>query len=307
MAAHPFHNGVTPCPVCGEPVNLSTQSVVRLPDLLGGPRPEFEGLEGVYHRSCLPLLAQFGTLVGEWEDWQRECFRRRNHSQSLFNNVIAFDTQRFLCYRYLHAFEHQLLEFPRLMDWHLNQSQLQTLYRILVGLDEDVFASEQQVFAEDFQAATDPVQDLVRVVRTWELIVPMTVTDMDFIALGNHLNLEGDLQHRPQWVDFSRIQQQLGIVDRSDDPDFIADHLQGEVIGFAPSQIHPAMMNLQIRIHPRDEVELTLWEALELRGSLLEYTEQLELDWQPDPLWRRDLPADDGEAPVSDDDLPRWE
>lgn len=306
MTAVPFHNGVTPCPVCGEPVNLSTQSVIRLPDLMGGPQPGWEDLVGTFHRACLPALSRFEELVEAWENWQRDCFRQRNHSQSLFNNVVAFDTERFLCYRYLHAFEHQLFEFPRLVDWHLSPEQLQTLYRILVGLDEDVFATSQQVFDEEFRAQTEPASELVRIVRSWALVMPMTISDSDFIALGSHLALDGDLAIHPQLVDFTRLHELTGVRDRSEDPDFIADNLQGEVVGFAPSRIHPSMMNLQVRIHPHDVVELTLWEALELRGSLLSYTEQLELNWDPAPLWNRDA-ISDGDETIGDDELPTWD
>lgn len=300
MARTRFHNGVTPCPVCQEPVNLSTQSVIRLPDLLGAPRPEWAGLEGVYHRVCLTLHSRFPELATTWEDWQRECFRQRNHSQSLFNNVIAFDTDRFLCYRYLHSFEHQLFEFPRLLDWHLSAEQLQTLMRIFIGLNEDAFATEQQVFHDGFAARIDPVQELVEVVRFWSLILPVTVTDQEFIKLGDHLNLAADLATKPQLVDFARLHEQTGIRDRSDDPEFIPDNLQGELIGFAPSQLHQGMMNLNVRIHPRDEIALTLWEALELRASLMDYTAQLDVTWELEPL------LGTGET-VSDDDLPLWE
>ncbi|MEO7995666.1 MAG: hypothetical protein ABI743_14800, partial [bacterium] len=141
-----FHNGVTRCPVCDEAVNLSLHSVLRFPQVMGFGPEEFPDLHGIYHRACFPRLPAFDTIVERWEALQRECFKRRNHSLSLFNNVVAFETERFLCLRYVQSDEHQLLGFPRLLDWHLNEDQLQTLYQFFLGLDEDTFRTSQQVF-----------------------------------------------------------------------------------------------------------------------------------------------------------------
>ncbi|HYE77037.1 MAG TPA: hypothetical protein VEI97_03540, partial [bacterium] len=200
-----FHNGVTPCPVCGEPVNYATQSVIRFPEILGRPLPEFGHRAGVYHRACFYLLPDIQGIIAAWEQYQRTCFSKRNHSQSLFNNVVAFDTERFLCYRYLDSFEHQLFEFPRLVDWHLNTEQLKTLFRFFRDFDEDTFSKPEQIFTPDFAFVVDPLNEIVEVVRYWSLVLPMTVSDEDFIALGSIVDLHGDLSQRPQLVDFGRI------------------------------------------------------------------------------------------------------
>ena len=299
-----FHNGVTACPVCSEPVNLSTQSVVRFPEILGGAQEGFEKFAGIYHRACFPRLAEFARIVEVWERYSRECMRQRNHSQSLFNNVVAFDTDRFLCYRYLNSFEHQLFEFPRLLDWHLDADQLRLLYQFCLGLNEDTFGRAQQVFTPTFQFNIDPVQELVEIVRYWTLVLPVTISDADFVALGGVIDLAGDLTSRPQLVDLGHVRETTGVVDRSDDPDFVPDNLQGELLGFAPSQIHEGMINLSVRIHPRDDASFTLWEALELRANLMDYAEALELPWDAEPMLEQGEDAADDE---DDSGLPKWE
>lgn len=298
-----FHNGVTPCPVCAEPVNYATQSVIRFPEILGRPLPEFSHRTGVYHRACFYLLPDLEGIARAWEQYQRDCFTRRNHSQSLFNNVVAFDTERFLCYRYLNSFEHQLFGFPGLVDWHLDTDQLKTLYRFFKHFDEDTFANPQQVYTPDFAFIVDPLHEAVEIIRFWSLVLPMTVSDQDFVALGAVVNLHGDLSTKPQLIDFGRVGAETGIRDRSDDPEFIPDNLQGELVGFAPSQLHDGMLNLSIRIHPRDEIPMTLWEALELRGNLLEYAEAQELPWDREPSLLQEHTGGDDE----DEGLPRWE